>query len=102
MTNNDKRRALSHECDPVTWPPTVGGRIHYNSGWSQTSWSAEIRAVVDSEVAVIRKWTPSSGRTRYDLLTRINVMVWARDNGDGDRGSLWRGPLPKALTKEES
>lgn len=92
----EPRRALSAKCEPVTWPPAVGDRIHYNSGWAGTSWSAEVRAVIDDEVAVIAKWKPTgkgrSGR-RYDLLDRIAVMVW----GNPKSGCLWKGPLPKGV-----
>ena len=98
MADDDDRRALSHGCKPVKWPPKVGDRIHYNSGWPHTSWSAEVRAVVDDEVAVILKWTPTSGRARYDLLDSIAVKVWSGPKKSGEVGCLWRGSLPKALT----
>lgn len=90
----EERRKLSRGGEHVTWPPKVGERIHYNSGWPHTSWSAEVRAVVDEEVAVISKWTPTSGRARYDLLDRVAVRVWANKKD----GCLWKGPLPKALS----
>jgi len=99
IDQGEVRRALSHGCELVTWPPAVGDRIHYNSGWAHTSWSAEVRAIVDDEVAVIAKWTPRSGRRRYDLLDRIAVGCWStKTRGDGP-GCLWRGPLPKEVTK---
>lgn len=87
-----KRRALSASMPHVEWPPAVGARIHYNSGWAETSWTAEVRAIVDGEVAVLWQTCPLAGRSNWEFLTRIQVDVW--------REILRVGPLPKALTRE--
>lgn len=90
MAEDDDRRALSSSKPILEWPPKVGARIHLNSGWPHTSWTAEVRAVVDDDVLVLRK--TRAGRTWWDLLDRIGFEVFGRREG-GLRG----GPLPRAL-----
>lgn len=87
------RRDLDADSELVTWPPRVGARIHFNSGWARTSWTAEVRATVDDEVAVILRSRPAMGRHGYSLLGRIEVHVMT----SGKEPSLFYGPLPKEL-----
>lgn len=89
----------STDLEIVVWPPRLGARIHWNSGWATTSWTAEVRAIVDDEVAVIWKTVPVYGHSRYELMDRIQVMV----SGDYGRptGGLRYGPLPKELCQKE-
>ena len=84
-----ERRALSKDFPAVEWPPAIGARIHYNSGGWYSSWTAEVRAVVDDDVAVIFK--TQVGHSFWALLTKLEVDVW--------RDKLHMGPLPRALTK---
>jgi hypothetical protein len=90
QARGEARRQLSKAFERVTWPPREGARIHYNSGWSMTSWTAEVRSIVDDEVAVIFETAARGGRSTYALLTRTQVDVW----------KLRYGPLPAALKRE--
>jgi len=85
------RRALSAGLPLMAWPPAVGARVHYNSGWPHTSWTAEVRGVVDGKVAVLRKTCPAFGKTRWDLLRRFEADIF----------KVRVGRLPRALTRQE-
>ncbi len=63
--------------DLVTWPPKVGSRIHHNSGHRSTSWSGEVRAVLEEdEIFVVRKWLKHKGWHRYECLERFEIKIW--------------------------
>lgn len=82
-------RALSLRSSEVEWPPRLDARIHYNTGWPQTSWAGDVRAVVDNAVAVVLR-ASASGPERYALLSR-----W-----DFEGPAPYRyGPLPRALAQ---
>lgn len=78
----------------VKWPPKVGDRIHYNSGWHETSWSAEVRGVIDDKAVIVRR--PGKYGLRYEVFDRTAFGVWTWSHGP-----LRMGPLPKALTCEK-
>lgn len=65
-------------------------RIHVNTGWSQTSWSADVRAVVDDEVAVLFKQQAGVELGHYVLLHR-----WEIDGEHKSRACRY-GALPRA------
>jgi len=93
----DARHALSAHLPVVTWDALrVGLRIHYNSGWPNTSWTAEVRsAPVDDEVVVLYRSTPSGGRQRYVLLDRYEVEAATRS----DWKPLRVGPMPRGAIR---
>ena len=81
---------LSDTFELVQWPPRLAARIHFNSGYPHTSWTAEIRAVVDNEVAVLLKVSPAyAGQGHYAQLLRWEVENRARP--------IHYGPLPRLL-----
>ncbi len=88
-------RALSEKFERVTWPPRVGARVHYNSGWPRTSWTGEVRGIVDDQVVVYLSSSPAyAGRSSYKLETRLGVEMQSKD------GTLRYGPIPRLLCKE--
>lgn len=78
----------------LVWPPKVGSRVHLNSGHEHNSWSGEVRAVVDEDYAVIKRWLKHKGWHRYEILERLTVETFNR-NKDDDRFGFFEGPLPK-------
>lgn len=82
-------RTLSEKKPLVTWPPAVGDRVHFNSGCPHTSWTAEVRAVVDDRVVVLWRTVPANGWSSYDVMRRCSFDVF----------KVRRGPLPRALTR---
>lgn len=81
-----------------------GDRIHYNSGYVASSWTAEVRSSpIDGEVVVVRKSRVDGGARRnrgsssYDVLDRIFCEV-ASEQGK-DRAALRMGPAPYALRR---
>ncbi|HEY2510160.1 MAG TPA: hypothetical protein VGI39_04870 [Polyangiaceae bacterium] len=88
----EERRKLSDGFERVVWPPRVGERVHYNSGWASTSWTGVVRAVVDDEVVVFLSSLPAyAGSRSYKLETKAGVLVFGRE------GALRYGPLPRPL-----
>lgn len=83
---------------PLVWPPKVGERIHLDTGHDHNSWSAEVRAVVDDDYAVVKRWRKHKGWHVYEILDRLHVEVF---NKNGEVPMFYFGPLPKraALTK---
>ena len=77
---------------PLKWPPRVGARIYYDSGDPETSWSAEVRAIVDGAAAVL---LVSHGGRYYDVLSRSTFSAWTRDRDAGSPGPLRAGPRPR-------
>ena len=93
----DARREASAKCAPVVFDELKpGDRIHLNSGWRRTSWTAEVRsAPIDGQVVVIlRAAVNRDGRAgskrRYEVLDVLSCLVWSRPGG-----MLWKGPIPK-------
>ena len=76
---------------PLLWPPKVGARIHFDTGHAHNSWSGEVRAVVDDDYAVVKRWRPHKGWHTYEVLDRLMVEGMNRD------GKVWYyvGSLPK-------
>lgn len=75
----------------LVWPPKVGQRIHLDTGHPHNSWSAEVRAIVDGDYAVIRRWQKHKGWHRYGIIDSLDVSVW----GDDATRGYFVGPLPK-------
>lgn len=91
-------RATEHAMRKLlVWPPTVGQRIHRDSGHDNTSWSAEVRAIVDDDYAVIKRWRKHKGWHTYEIIDRFDVEAWNRDKIDRDlpETGFFEGPLPK-------
>jgi hypothetical protein len=65
-------------------PKKLPARVHYDSGHDSTSWTGELRAIVDEEQLVIREWSPRRG-WRY----RIEWRWW------WEEGHMQPGPLPR-------
>lgn len=65
-------------------PTRVPCRIHYDSGHDVTSWTGELRAVVDGEQLIVRVWSARKG-WRYRVEWRY---LW-------EQGGIKAGPLPK-------
>lgn len=71
-------------------PKKLPARVHHDTGHVDTSWSGELRAVVDGEQLVIRRW--SGNRWRYFIEWR---WWW-------EKGHWQPGPLPRRKPKGES
>jgi hypothetical protein len=69
--------------------PKVGARLHYYSGHRHTSWTAELRAVVDVRHLVIREWSREKQTWRYRIESRSS---W-------EGGAIQPGPLPTTKAK---
>jgi hypothetical protein len=81
---------LSDGYELVRWPPRLASRIHFNSGYPQTSWTAEVRAVVDNEVVVVQRLAPA-----YAVDAQYSVLLrWEVENR---QRPLHYGPLPRVL-----
>lgn len=93
------RRALSHNREAVSWPPRIGERVHYNSGWAHTSWSGEVRAVVDDTVAIVREWWKHKRYYHWRVVHRIEVMVWNERKHEAP--NFRYGGLPRGVTDGE-
>jgi hypothetical protein len=61
---------------PLVWPPVVGKRICFDTGHEHNSWSGEVRAIVDDDYAVIRRWRKHKGWHTYEILERLNVEIY--------------------------
>lgn len=96
MTDSaEERRALSDKYEKATWPPKVGERIHHNSGWGHTSWTGEVRAIVDNDVVVLAARHPGGKRSWYwKLVDRLDFEL---RTGMGEEYAIRKGPLPKPL-----
>ena len=65
-------------------PTRLPARVHSDSGHDITSWTGELRAVVDDDRLVIRMWSPGKGWV-YFIEWRYG---W-------EQGWIKPGPLPK-------
>jgi hypothetical protein len=69
--------------------------VHLDTGFPGNSWSAEVRAVVDGDYAVIKRWRKHKGWFGYFILDRLEVQTWnERKDTEEDKG-FFLGPLPK-------
>jgi hypothetical protein len=85
----------------LVWPPKVGERIHHDTGWPERSWSAEVRAVVDDRVAVVKRWRKHKGWFVYELVEKLDVEIWnERKDRDPETG-YFNGPLPRSRSTEQ-
>jgi hypothetical protein len=82
----------------LIWPPKVGTRIHRDSGHDHTSWSGEVRAIVDDDYAVIKRWRKHKGWHTYEIVDRLEVETWNKDRDRNPEVGFFEGPLPKRLT----
>lgn len=103
-----ERRALSLALPDATWPPEVGDRLHYNSGWHETSWTGEVRAVVDDRIAIVLANAPDGGARRGSQYQIVDRWWFEPDNGPltkepGHKGrtKLRKGPIPRAIRRAE-
>lgn len=77
---------------PLVWPPKVGQRICRDTGHLHNSWSAEVRAIVDDDVAVLRRWRKHKGWHTYELLEKLDVEI---GNDREGRAMYYEGTLPR-------
>jgi hypothetical protein len=95
----ERRVRLSDDRHVVDWMwlarAPVGAVVHFNSGWSGSSWEAELRALVDDRVAIVRSRV-GRRRDEYFVITSIELMVW-RNSG----GTLRAGELPAELVERD-
>lgn len=80
----------------LAWPPRVGARICLDTGFASSSWSAEVRAIVDERVAIVKRWRKHKGWHTYEVLERQLVEVFNRDPA---KPMFFEGPLPRAKTE---
>lgn len=80
---------------PLVWPPKVGQRICLDSGHEHTSWSAEVRAIVDDDYAVVKRWRKHKGWHSYEVIDRLQVETFNSDVRKGGRAMFFVGPLPR-------
>jgi hypothetical protein len=73
----------------MTWPPKVGQRMCKDTGFADTSWSGEVRAVVDDEVAIVRRWLRHKQWHRYEVLDRLDFKFSA----ESEKPIYFAGPL---------
>lgn len=73
-------------------PTKLPARIHAFYGPGGTNWTGELRAVVDDEQLVIRRWSASKRRWIYFIEWRY---TW-------EQGWLKAGPLPRETEKHAS
>jgi hypothetical protein len=81
---------------PLTWPPKVGHRICLDSGHEHTSWSAEVRAIVDEDYAVIKRWRAHKGWHVYEVLDRLQVETF-----NSRQAMFFEGPLPRTSSAQK-
>lgn len=75
----------------LVWPPVVGQRICLDLGDPvYGSWSGEVRAIVDDDFAVVKRWRPRKGWHVYEILDRITVELW---NAEGREPRMFVGGL---------
>lgn len=61
----------------LAWPPVVGQRVCLDLGDRlHGSWSGEVRAIVDDDFAVVKRWRAHKGWYVYEILDRLTVEVW--------------------------
>ena len=65
-------------------PASLPARVHRDTGLARTSWTGELRAVVDGDQLVIRVWSARLGWV-YRVEWRYS---W-------EEGWIQEGPLPK-------
>jgi hypothetical protein len=67
--------AKTKERKPLAWPPKVGKRICFDTGHAHNSWSGEVRAVVDDDVAIVRYWRKHKGWHSYRIVEKLDVEI---------------------------
>ena len=76
---------------PLTWPPKVGARFCLDYGAANlNNYTAEVRAIVDDDYAVVRRWRPRKGWHTYEILSRMTVEVF-----NESKPVFWLGSMPK-------
>lgn len=80
---------------PLVWPPKVGARICLDTGHAHNSWSAEVRAVVDDDYAVVKRWRKHKGWHTYEILDRLHVETFNRD-----QPMFFEGALPRKASDQ--
>ena len=75
----------------LVWPPKVGQRIHFDTGHDHNSWSGEVRAVVDDDYAMVKRWRKHKGWFHYFVVDSLDVTVY----GDSAEHGYFVGPLPR-------
>lgn len=72
-------------------PADLPAKVHRDSGHEHTSWSGELRAVVDDEQLVIRVWSRAKQVWRYSVVWRY----------DWEQGWIRPGPLPRRYHRDD-
>jgi hypothetical protein len=98
-TRPEQIRALSEQLAPVEWPPRLDAHIHLNTGSPLTSWSADVRAVVDGEVMVLFKRATVAGAAAG--LRDGHYVLMHRRELEGRKVALRYGALPRVLSQGE-
>lgn len=75
----------------LAWPPVVGQRVCLDLGDGAGSWSGEVRAIVDDDFVVIKRWRAHKGWHVYDILDRLTVETW----NEGREPRMFVGGLPR-------
>lgn len=76
---------------PLVWPPKIGSRICHDTRHEINSWSGEVRAIVDGDYAVVRRWLRRKRYHRYEIVERMFVEAF---NATA-RPAYFEGPLPR-------
>lgn len=87
----------------LVWPPPVGARVHLDTGHPHNSWSGEVRAVVDDDYAVIKRWLKHKRWHHYEILERLTVDTFNAPRNVTDNYpdfGFWIGPLPRRLCND--
>ena len=59
--------------------PEVGDRVRLDYGPdNHSTWpcAGEVRAIVDDEIMVVKRWIPGSKAHRWETFTRVQWHVW--------------------------
>lgn len=74
----------------LSWPPEIGKRICRDTGWAHNSWSGEVRAIVDEEYAVVKRWVSRWKSWRYVIVERWEAEALTFFEGSVRKGTKGR------------
>lgn len=91
------RKNLSQGLEFPTWPPRVGDVYHVNSGYCETSWEDEVRAVVDDDVLMVRRRYAGCERTRWEVVSKTMLLMFTGQKYCREGGIMFSGKLPQSV-----